>query len=82
VQRTLYESVHAVHVAVFYGLFCDKNVSVKGNFGLNTNLVVSSIEFCQSIFDERDIGRGPIIVGLKGRADIQSRYPTKALRLL
>ena len=28
------------------------------NSGLKTNLAVSSTEFCQSIFDKRDISRG------------------------
>jgi hypothetical protein len=67
--------VHAVHVAVFYGLFCDKNVSVKGNFGLNTNLVVSSIEFCQAIFDKGDIRRG------LGSIEVPLISPFKALNL-
>ena len=40
------------------GLFCDKGASAKSDFGLKTNLAVTLIEFCQSIFDEHDIGRG------------------------
>ena len=34
-----------------------KDVS-KHNFAFKTNLAVSSTEFCQAIFDERDIRRG------------------------
>jgi hypothetical protein len=50
--------MHAAHVSVFYGLFCDKNVSAKGNFGLKTNLVISSMEYCGCLFNEREIRPG------------------------
>jgi len=31
---------------------CDKNLSAKGIFIPKTSLAVSSIEFCQALFDE------------------------------
>jgi hypothetical protein len=36
--------------------FATKYVSAKSNFSLKTNVVISSIEFCQAIFDKSYIG--------------------------
>jgi len=35
-----------------------KNMMARDNSGLKTNLAITSTEFCQCKFDERDIGRG------------------------
>ena len=58
-QRTLYTNLwmHPMYWA-YMDCFETTNVSAKGNFGLKTNLVVSSTKFCQAIFDEGDMGRG------------------------
>jgi hypothetical protein len=37
---------------------CENTVSAGDNFAARTNLAVSSIEFYQCTFDERDIRRG------------------------
>jgi hypothetical protein len=40
---------------LFYWQF-DKNLSLGGQIAAKTSLAVSSIEFCQAIFDEGNIG--------------------------
>jgi hypothetical protein len=54
--NVLYVQIYACRYLSSIDCFATKNVSAKGNFGLKTNLVVSSIDFCQCKFDKGDIG--------------------------
>lgn len=54
----------------------ETNTPARDKFASRTNLAVSSIEFCQSIFDERDVREG--LDSSCGHTEMIHHYETKA----
>ena len=51
----------------FVLVFSEKSTSARNKFATKTNLAVSSIEFCQPLFDERNIGFAYTVAVVLGR---------------